>query len=66
MPADFADEAQQISETFLNRSLANRPRVSPAFSGFCLSCSDPVVARRYCDSSCREAHEKFKRRGASK
>lgn len=57
MPADFADEAQQINEDFLEMSLKNRPRSNPPFSGFCLHCEEPVIQRRYCDRECREHHE---------
>ena len=62
MPADFADEAQQINEDFLEMSLRNRPKTTIPFSGFCLHCEEPVIQRRYCDSTCREAHELKQRR----
>ena len=60
--ADFADEAQQINEDFLEMSLRSRSTKSTPFSGFCLHCEEPVVQRRYCDSTCREAHEHQQRR----
>ena len=63
MPADFADEAQEINENFLANALANRPKTSVPFSGFCLNCEEPVHERRYCDSSCREEHEAQTRKG---
>lgn len=62
MPADFADEAQQINEDFLEMSLRNRPKTTVPFSGLCLYCEEPVTERRYCDSACREAHEHQQRR----
>lgn len=62
MPADFADEAQEINEAFLEISLKKVPKTAPPFSGFCLYCEEPVVQRRFCDSHCREAHEKSPRR----
>ena len=62
MPADFADEAQQINEAFLEMSLKNLPRTTTPFSGFCLHCEEPVTQRRFCDSTCREAHEQQQRR----
>lgn len=58
MPIDFADEAQAINETFLDMQIKNR-RISVApFSGFCLHCGEPVQKRRFCDSACRENHER--------
>lgn len=63
MPADFADEAQEINEAFLEASLKKVRKTAPPFSGFCLHCEEPVVQRRYCDATCREAHEATQRRG---
>jgi hypothetical protein len=64
MPADFADEAQEINETFLELSLKKVPRTAPPLSGFCLHCEEPVTQRRYCDSTCREGHEASQRHTA--
>ena len=64
MPADFADDAQAISDAYLNQSLNKRRTLTIPFSGFCLCCNEPVVERRYCDSDCRELHEQKLRRGA--
>ena len=55
---DIADTAQEISSEFLETSLKNRKMLTTPFSGFCLSCEEPVEDRRYCDGLCREDHEK--------
>lgn len=55
---DIADAAQELSGEFIENSLKNRKTLSTPFSGFCLSCEEPVTDRRYCDSFCREDHEK--------
>ena len=55
---DFADRAQDITENHLAKSIASRTVLSTPFSGFCISCEEPVESRRFCDSSCREDHEK--------
>ena len=54
MPIDFADQSQDIIERFLEDSLKNCTIPTPPLSGFCLSCEEPVVQRRFCDSTCRE------------
>lgn len=61
MPADFADEAQSINEIHLKQSLEKFGQLlkNPIpFSGRCLACGDAVEQRRYCDSTCRENHER--------
>jgi hypothetical protein len=59
---DAADQAQDITEESIANALKKR-KISPMpFSGFCLFCQDPVIERRYCDSHCREDHEKQMRR----
>ena len=55
---DFADAAQEITENHLAQSIAKRTVLSIPFSGRCLSCEEPVEERRYCDSDCRQDHEK--------
>lgn len=55
---DIADEAQAMTGEFIENSLKNRQRLSTPFSGVCLACEEPVQERRYCDSYCREDHEK--------
>lgn len=62
MPADFADEAQAIQDTFFRDSLVKHRMnsKSPAFSGFCLFCEEPVHERRFCDSLCRQEFESKK------
>ena len=61
--ADEVDKAGDIEQQFLNTALQQILQVkSIPFSGFCLACKDPVEERRYCDSQCRETHEKRLRR----
>ena len=61
MPADLLDFAQYSSETYL-KSLLNNHRHTPSpFSGFCLYCSDPAPNKRFCDSLCRDLHERAER-----
>jgi hypothetical protein len=58
MPIDFADSAQDLQELLLKRTLENQSqKTSAAFSGFCLSCEEPIENRRFCDSDCREDFE---------
>lgn len=56
---DLADKAQELIESRLQDALAltKRETLTVPFSGFCLSCNEPVVERRFCDSDCREQHE---------
>ena len=61
--ADEVDKAGNIEQQFLNTALKLVLEAkSIPFSGFCLACKDPVEERRYCDSQCRETHEKRLRR----
>ena len=61
--ADEVDKAGNIEQQFLNTALKLVLEAkSIPFSGFCLACKDPVENRRYCDSQCRETHEKRLRR----
>lgn len=55
---DIADSAQQLTGDFIEESLKNRKQLVTPFSGVCLACEEPVQDRRYCDSHCREDHEK--------
>lgn len=56
--ANEADMAADISELFLNVSLANsknRGVDSPAATGACLFCEEPLdKPKRWCDSYCRD------------
>ena len=61
MPIDFADEAQALTDTFLDMQLKNRKVSTAPFSGFCLHCGEPVIERRFCDSTCRSNHERDKK-----
>lgn len=62
MPLDLADIAQEQIETTLEHKLARRSTLTIPFSGFCLSCSEPVGQQRYCDADCRCNHEALLRR----
>jgi len=56
---DIIDEANEKQEMFLSRALARQAAQQPIpFSGSCLSCNEPIEKGRYCDSSCREDHER--------
>lgn len=57
MPKDFADEAQEINETFLETSIKAHKTLTIPFSGFCLCCEAKVGQRRYCDADCRDLHQ---------
>jgi len=66
--ADFGDMAQELTETRLAHSLQKRKLLTLPFSGFCLSCEEPVGERRFCDSDCRQDYEttrEKKRQGRS-
>lgn len=57
MPDDI-DRAQLINENHFKAALQTvleRPPIP--FSGFCLSCGEPVKQRRFCDAYCREDFE---------
>jgi len=61
--ADLADKANDLQELELQNILkkqSNIPKIP--FSGSCLSCDEPLSQARYCDSYCRENHEKKLRR----
>lgn len=60
--ADIADKANKTSDLFLKSALQKASTKPEAFSGFCLSCEEPVSARRYCDKDCRDEHEKSLRK----
>ena len=54
---DFADDAQFRTEAHIDAALKRRQTLTVPFSGFCLSCKEPVGKRRFCDSNCREDYE---------
>lgn len=63
MPIDFADQAQDLSDLILSRTLQNQQlKTSIPFSGLCLSCEEPIEKGRYCDSDCRDDHESRRKR----
>jgi hypothetical protein len=55
--ADFADQAQNVTELHINKAIKDRETATLPFSGVCIACQEPVTDRRYCDSFCREDHE---------
>lgn len=61
--ADDVDFAQSLQERVLAKTLLNYSKTPEIpFSGFCLFCEEPIEKnRRYCDSDCREDHEKARR-----
>lgn len=54
---DILDTAQALIEENLERFLRERKIVTPAYSGHCLACAEPIAARRFCDSDCRTLYE---------
>lgn len=58
---DIGDYANEINDLHLERSLKNLKVETKAYSGFCLSCHEPVKEARYCDSDCRIDHERMLR-----
>lgn len=58
MPMDSVDVAQDISETYLQNLLKKHRHTAEPHSGLCLSCEEPVINRRFCDSFCREDFER--------
>lgn len=61
MAGDLLDFAQDSSETYLKGLLKNHRHTHTPFSGFCLYCKDPVPEKRFCDSLCRDLHERSER-----
>ena len=60
---DEADKAYDLNEQYLKQALKKTLATkSIPFSGLCLACNDPIEKGRYCDSHCRETHEKRLRR----
>ena len=65
--SDLADEANDVAAAVVERRVqAIRKEAAvqmPAASGKCLNCLEPVKSARYCDSDCRDDHERrIKRR----
>lgn len=61
--ADDADKAYDLNQYYLNQALKKTLATkSIPFSGRCLACNDSIEIGRYCDSHCRETHEKRLRR----
>lgn len=56
--ADIVDHAQDLIESSMKDTLSKLNAHNIPFSGFCLSCEEPVTERRYCDKHCRMDHEK--------
>jgi len=55
---DWIDEAVALQEQLLEAALANRPRPAPS-SSTCLNCLEPLTDRvNYCDTDCRDDHQK--------
>lgn len=55
---DIADNAQVLIEEAVETAIKSRKVLSIPFSGRCLACDEPLGQRRYCDSHCREDHER--------
>ena len=61
---DSADEAQMLIDSRIEDAIRSRKTLSLPFSGFCLSCQEPIGARRFCDADCRSDYEAGLRRRA--
>ena len=69
--ADFADDAQEINELHLEKSLrefqenAKRQALKPL--GFCRYCEESIAKdaknQLFCDVDCRDDYERLHRRG---
>lgn len=62
MPDDF-DRASDQEEMQRVQALNLRKQEAPASTGFCLYCEEDVPpSRRWCDTDCRDAWEKYRGR----
>lgn len=54
--SDAADQADELSNHFLNLALNNLPKSNiPEVTGFCLNCDDLLVNDvHWCDADCRD------------
>lgn len=60
--ADEIDDAQEMTDLHIARSLAKINTKTLAYSGSCLFCGDDCgTSRRYCNRDCREDHEREQR-----
>ena len=55
---DPIDEAAELEQRMIEVALANRPRITAAFTGQCHWCEEPIDKGHYCDAECRCDHEK--------
>ena len=58
--ADFADDAAEITENYLQVALQNareQPRQHP-FIGICRNCDEPVSEGAFCDADCRDDYQR--------
>ena len=58
--ADMIDDAQEFEERRIAEALAKRMKV-PEKTGLCLACDEPIKQGVFCDSDCREFHERADR-----
>lgn len=58
---DPIDEAAEREQQMIEVALANRPKPQMIYTGECHWCEEPIAKGHYCDSECREDHEKFLR-----
>lgn len=61
--SDIADDANEQMELLHNIELSVRRPEGPEATGFCLHCDTQLKdGRRFCDVTCRDDWEYFKRR----
>jgi len=61
--ADFADDAAEITENYLQVALQNArglARQHP-FTGLCRQCDEPLQVGAFCDADCRDDYSKRSR-----
>lgn len=59
--SDELDQAAALEELERTIALANRKKPQMIYTGECHWCEEPIAKGHYCDSECREDHEKFLR-----
>lgn len=61
MYADITDQASELEELERAIALANRKKPTMVFTGECHWCEEPIGSGHFCNSDCREDHERAAR-----
>lgn len=56
--SDIVDDAAEAIEQMVEVALANRPKAAIEFTGKCHYCEERISKGSYCDSECRNDHER--------